>query len=366
MENQKNNTLKNAFKIAKKQLNTEKGFNGLVKNALEFMDESINQISSNPKYSLINFYTALELFLKAKLLKEHWTLIIQRPENASLSSFNGGNFQSVTLKDLLDRLKNICGVNLHKNTTDCFDDLRNHRNRLVHFYNNKYQLNSSKAIEMIVSEQCKAWYRLHKLITNDWQQDFNEFIIQIDTLNNNIHKHRCYLEAKFQECVPEINKLKRKGNIVSKCPSCEFEAAINENIIGPVFSQKCIICSNSLRFIQTICNNCNQEVKLFDPQMENCPNCKYKITISSLISEYSDSVSPKEALIESQTASCNECRGYETAAKVDDVWLCFSCLQTFKNYYQCEWCSQNIVGEYKETYLNGCEHCDGLIGWDDD
>lgn len=341
-------------------------FHSLVTNAIDFMREAIELIATKPKYSLINFYTATELFLKARLLNEHWTLIIQKPESATLGDFESGDFHSVSLQELQKRLRNICGVKLNKGTLECFDALRNHRNRAVHFFNKQYLSESEDSIRKIVAEQCKAWYRLHKLIALEWEQEFRNYTEDIKELDEAIHKHRAYLLTKFDEISPELENVRADGERIGLCPSCDFLAAIESNILGPIFSQHCKVCSNNARYIETTCKSCNEDVKIFDPQLEKCPKCDMEISISSLQDEYSDFVSPKEAMIESQVASCSECQGYETAGRIDEAWVCFSCLQIFDSHFQCGWCGQNITGEYEDTTLDGCENCDGRIGWRDD
>uniref|UniRef100_E6QVY9 HEPN domain-containing protein n=1 Tax=mine drainage metagenome TaxID=410659 RepID=E6QVY9_9ZZZZ len=45
-------------------------FGKLVDNAFDFLDKAGREFKSEPKYSVIHFYAALELFLKARLLHE--------------------------------------------------------------------------------------------------------------------------------------------------------------------------------------------------------------------------------------------------------------------------------------------------------
>lgn len=54
--------------------------NELIKNAFDFLNRSIDVLEDHPKYSIIFFATSLELFIKAKLAEEHWTLIIENPK----------------------------------------------------------------------------------------------------------------------------------------------------------------------------------------------------------------------------------------------------------------------------------------------
>ena len=53
-------------------------FNRLVENAFDFLFKAISEIEGQPKYSVIHFYAAVELFVKARLMKEHWSLVISQ------------------------------------------------------------------------------------------------------------------------------------------------------------------------------------------------------------------------------------------------------------------------------------------------
>ena len=70
-------------------------FSLVVENAFDFFKKSLEEFDKEPKYSVIHFHAAVELIMKARLLWEHWTLIITRPETANLKSFRSGDFQSV-------------------------------------------------------------------------------------------------------------------------------------------------------------------------------------------------------------------------------------------------------------------------------
>jgi len=55
----------------KKRTDSNKMFDSLVCNALDFLQRSAVGLQESPKYSVIDFCTAIELFLKARLLVEH-------------------------------------------------------------------------------------------------------------------------------------------------------------------------------------------------------------------------------------------------------------------------------------------------------
>ena len=80
-------------------------FDAVVNNGILFLNSSVNNLSTSPKSSLIDLYTAIELFFKARLMKEHWSLIISKPESAVKQKFESGDFHSVYLEQAHTRLK---------------------------------------------------------------------------------------------------------------------------------------------------------------------------------------------------------------------------------------------------------------------
>ena len=108
-------------------------FNLVVENAFDFFRKSIEEFDKEPKYSVIHFHAAIELIMKARLLWEHWTLIVTRPDTANLKSFRSGDFQSVSIKDAKIRLESVVQDGLNQKEFECFFAF-DHRNRMVHFY----------------------------------------------------------------------------------------------------------------------------------------------------------------------------------------------------------------------------------------
>ena len=91
-------------------MNESELFNSLVSNALDFLDAAIDDIRNRPKYSVIHFYSAVEIIFKSRLLLEHWALVWDEPSLANKAKFEKGNFRSVSLEDAIHRLKGIVGV----------------------------------------------------------------------------------------------------------------------------------------------------------------------------------------------------------------------------------------------------------------
>jgi HEPN domain-containing protein len=43
----------------------------VIENAFDFLETAIEEFNEKPKYSILHFSTAVELFLKARLIHEH-------------------------------------------------------------------------------------------------------------------------------------------------------------------------------------------------------------------------------------------------------------------------------------------------------
>jgi hypothetical protein len=107
-------------------------FEALVENALNFLNHAIDEFENEPKYSIIHFYAAVELFLKARLLAEHWMLVVSK--DAGRDRFIAGDFISVTFSETCARLTKIVKSGIDDRAKGKFDSIRKHRNKMLHFF----------------------------------------------------------------------------------------------------------------------------------------------------------------------------------------------------------------------------------------
>src|SRR5712692_8889514 len=79
----------------------------LIENAFDFLQEAIDCLREGSprklKYSVLHLASAAELLLKARLSREHWSLIFKDPAKASEESFASGEFASADFQDVQDR-----------------------------------------------------------------------------------------------------------------------------------------------------------------------------------------------------------------------------------------------------------------------
>lgn len=356
-------------KKLKLKIKKQEVFNSLVTNAIDFLKVSVAELKERPKYSVINFCTSIELFLKARLLKEHWSLIISRPEDANLNSFHAGNFKSVNMTEAIKRLNNIANQRLTLQEVECFEQIRQQRNKLVHFFDKKYSGKQfTRTINKIMVEQYKGWLYLHELLTNKWKDEFSNYAKKIRNLDRLMHDHREFLKTKFGFLKPEIEKKKKSGAVVRKCFTCKLESAIEEEICSPLFYNDCPVCNTMQWLLKVPCPNpkCSSDIFVFDLGEGDCDVCGEHISLEDLIDMYRDHVSPDEVGIVPDVAVCQECESYPgSVVPLDNGdWLCLNCINFFHQIDQCGWCSEWIAGAGENTCLIGCSHCSGRLGWD--
>lgn len=342
-------------------------FDSLVKNAIDFLSQSIANLTTSPKYSVINFYASIELFLKARLMLEHWALIYDEPKDADRSKFLAGDFRSVNMEEATRRLEKTTKVQISKKTLDSFKELQEHRNKLMHFFHPQYNTPDGDVIQGIVSEQCKAWLHLHNLLTNQWKDKFIAYVADLENLNKQMLEQRAFLQAKYESIAHDIEKGKERGIIFLYCYSCRYQASRIVNDDERIIETKCLVCGNSDSQLMAPCPNCKNSVYVYDLGEGTCETCETSIDINYLIKIFG--THDEGRYTESSHAYCSQCEYTElpTVVETDDnEWACLFCFAKYDHIEQCEWCSESIAGDLSDSYWSGCVMCEGKRDWDKD
>ncbi|HCF4357008.1 TPA: hypothetical protein NIE44_006145, partial [Pseudomonas aeruginosa] len=165
-------------------------FDSLARNAFDFLERGIEEFDKSPKYSVIHFCAAVEMLLKARLMREHWSLIVAKPEQANLAKFMAGDFASVTMDEARARIRDVAGEDIGSDAFTSFRALANHRNKMIHFFHADME-EDAQAKELIVAEHCRSWFHLHGLLLR-WGNYFSDFWPEISRADRSMKKHRKY------------------------------------------------------------------------------------------------------------------------------------------------------------------------------
>ena len=93
------------------------------------------------KYSILHLSSGVELILKERLKREHWSLLFENIDKADKENLESGDFNSVYFQTALVRLKGISGIKFDEQTIETIKKLRQQRNIIEHFHfkpNEKY------------------------------------------------------------------------------------------------------------------------------------------------------------------------------------------------------------------------------------
>lgn len=348
-------------------------FNCLVDNALNFLDQSIIELENKPKFSVIHFHAAIELFLKARLMAEHWSLVISSKKEADWIAFKKGDFVSVSLEESVRKLDKIVQSSINVKALDIFRKITSHRNQMVHFYHaSETTEEQGLEVQKIVMEQFIAWYYLHDLLLKQWKDTFSGYSEKIHQIGYKLKKHHLFLKVKYEELKPQITELKISGHKCLECPSCHFESNIHVDIKDKTYESECLVCDLNQFCLVIACDNCsNGEVRFQGEPHAECNQCGHLFGKNDLEEKFVDAgaayIAMKDGVCDYFPINCGSCSGYKTVVEItENNLLCIECFDVPHSYGNCEWCNEQSTNLREHSYLTGCEFCEGHIGWNQD
>ena len=135
---------------------------GLLENGLDFVLSAAEHADLGTprdlKYAALHLVDGIELLIKAKLEKEHWTLLFADIDKASQAKLQQGDFRSVDLPTAIERLKNIVGAKLSAEHEERLKEIRILRNRLRH-YKADVGIDQLRAILSVCLDFCYSFFR---------------------------------------------------------------------------------------------------------------------------------------------------------------------------------------------------------------
>ena len=346
-------------------------FSRLVENAIDFLEQSLSEFEESPKYSVIHFYAAVELFLKARLMAEHWTLVVSKGKDPDWNKFESGDFISVTLNEAIVRLDKVIRSPLSEDEIRFFKKVGNHRNKMIHFFHEaESEEQASELLQSIAREQLNAWFYLHKILTTRWSSIFDNWSEKIEELNTELRKLHEYLQIVFDQIKPEIDELKANGVAFCICPSCSFESLEDNEEEEIVYETNCHVCRYEDKRLKITCPDCGEQVVFINEGFGQCEECDRKFEPNDLAGELIDASEIHIAFMDGDDSldlgNCSDCDGYNTVIRHGDKYLCTGCFGLFENLERCEWCNEPNTGDMDSSYWAGCNFCDGKVGWDSD
>jgi len=347
-------------------LSEDELFQALTRSGFEFLLKSIAEFKTSTKFSTIHFAAAIELFLKAKLMREHWSLLLDKPDQANKQKFFSGDAKTATPSQTLERLNNIAGVSIPQNYKDIFNAIAMHRNKMVHFaHTADTEDNQTGGQVQIAEEQCSGWLALRTLL-NEWQE-FAQFKKEIAQISFMMEGHRPYLQKVFDSKRDELKAHKDKKLRIRKCPSCKFKSVKVADPIGSVASISCVVCRYYGSEIKIKCPNpaCKQALCFTSDEgaPSECSKCNIEITEDDIKDALDTEPVDQDNYFDHVEKNCPECSTFHSVVAHHSIFVCVNCFAADETLEYCGWCSEGQLGGVPEhSHWSGCEFCDGAAG----
>ncbi|WP_455853803.1 hsdR [Pantoea endophytica] len=332
----------------------------LISNGIDFLDKALSELESGQtKFSIVSFWTAVEILIKVPLVHEHWTLVCTGKKIVR-QKYLAGDFQSVTYDEACTRLNEVLETPLPAATMKAFDIVRRHRNRVVHFYHDAF---TEVENQKVLSEQADAWFALNRLMRDDWPELFRPLLDEKFALNEiaQLRHNEFYAAAKFRhtDLQKKIKAVAEAGEKVEHCLGCRQQSVITEHpVVGmPLIQAFCLVCFRTENEVEVACPDCKHVATLAaDGHDFVCAHCasehnRYDLIAAKFINKHN--------MYDITPAGCSDCGAYNSICDYADGFLCTSCFAYFDSLYICDHCGYYSSSVPEVSIAFGCNFCDG-------
>lgn len=304
----------------------------LLTNGLDFILSAVEHLRGTAterdlKYAVLHLCSGIELILKERLKREHWSLIFDNPNTASKSAYEAGDFSSVNFANAISRLTNISGIVIPEQRRKALKLFRDKRNRLEHFgiVDTKAALTASAAEALSIVLD----------FINEHLDPVKFEEIDAGHLDD-IRKGMTEFQAFAKERMKSIEgQLRAATSAIATCPRCRMDASVLDD------GADCLFCGHKAEaeaaadeYLSEILGECEYETVKDGgvwPRYE-CPSCERETLV---VRKTLGGVAPTtrylcfgcgESWKEGALAFCSDC-GRPSESVGEGLSICSSCFE---------------------------------------
>ncbi|MFJ8394132.1 hypothetical protein [Streptomyces sp. NPDC094144] len=264
------------------------------------------------KYTVLHLQAATEVLLKARLAREHFSLIFVDPLKATHDALQKGDFKSCSTMEAFDRLRNIASLPLEGEDRNRIKELSDHRNALQHYglKHNAYAIESraARVLDFLITF-------IHRhLIPGLKPAEAMSVERDMDTFRMKLKGIETLVKQRMNDLRSELAKV---ADVTVKCPDCEQWAMVAD---GKEEGPTCLFChqvwpedpeSAAANYAWIILGLDDHSVIQDggDPPVADCPDCGVYALVAQAVT---------------------------AAGQPGATPLCFSCGTVFNNLVACE------------------------------
>ncbi|MCX4458514.1 hypothetical protein OOK58_42130 [Streptomyces sp. NBC_01728] len=274
---------------------------------VEYLDENVSPVGPrNLKYAVLHLQAAAEVLLKARLLREHWSLVFKDLGKATREKFEKGDFESCTTGDAVKRLRNIAGVTIHPKESDALDALAKDRNALQHFG----LTHNAGAVEARAGEVLDFLMRFLEdelLPLLDGPEHKSALLAMVPVMEG-VRNISSYVDLRLDRLRGE---LKGRESRTIRCPNCE-----QMTLVAAPGGGACHFCGESWPSDELLASDYLGGPAQLEALARACPQCDAHTLVQGVV--------------------------FANSPRGNDLWFCFCCAARYtpEELVSCAGCSR--------------------------
>lgn len=224
------------------------------------------------KYGILHLQASVEILLKARLIREHWSLVCVDPGKSSLDDYRRGSFRSISAETTVARLATVAGIELPERSKNAFTRLARERNKLQHFGFQTSAADFSAEVEIVSGKALDALLEFMDIHLSLGADD--DTTQRLDSIRPIIVDALQGIRALAAERRARIStEVERFKTCLVRCITCD-ELTLRVDGLGGV---ECLYCRqswlNSLEAAMSYCIERETLVRQPD-EVAICPECQ--------------------------------------------------------------------------------------------
>jgi hypothetical protein len=224
-----------------------------VRNGMDYLLSAVTHLTEGQqppdardlKYAVLHLHAATEVLLKARLVRAHWSLVINDVRKATEKKFHEGDFTSVTVEATMDRLRDIVGLDIGQANRTAIMNLTKTRNAFTHYGHTAERYAVETQITLVLG------FLLDFIPTHLYDpQSTSQFGAEYMDTMERIRERLGRIDSLVKDRMGDVNAtLKDMTDRTVQCPHCrQYAVAIPEEmdqaedqVLGP--DLRCLFCT---------------------------------------------------------------------------------------------------------------------------